>query len=53
MKGEGKGEIEEDTEVCGFSDLVDNGYFNNQDETCRKSSPQRKENTFNSWICCI
>lgn len=46
MKGEGKRETEEDTEVCGFRDWVDDGYSVNPDGICRKSSPGKKDNTF-------
>lgn len=46
MKGECKREIEEDTEICGSRDWVDDGCFMNQDEICRKKSPGRKDNTF-------
>lgn len=46
MKGEGKREIEEDTEICGSRDWVDDGCFMYQDEICRKKSPGRKDNAF-------
>lgn len=46
MKGEGKTEIDKDTEICGFRDWVDDGCLMNQDEMCTKKSPVKKENTF-------
>lgn len=46
MKGDGKTEIEKDTEICGFRDWVDDGCLMNQDGMCRKKSRGRKDNTF-------
>lgn len=46
MRSEGKGEIEEDTEVCGFRDWVDDGCSIKQDGMCGKISSGSKDSMF-------